>query len=172
MTLRDLFELIGRHPAWVLSYFMLIPLASFLTGKAAAGEGGQPPWRYIYSGWVYMSCIPGVFALTLSAYVFVFERRSIFDTDVYMQLMPVLSMFVTLWLIRREVSLDEVPGFDKITGLVGMMAGIFAVLWILDKTRIWIVSYLPFWQGMLLFLGLLALVLWGWRQISARGGRG
>lgn len=172
MTLRDLFEVIGQHPVWVLSYFLLLPLASFLTGKVAAGEGAQAPWRYVYSVWVYLSCIPGVFALTLNVYVFVFERRSIFDTDIYLQLLPVVSMVATLFLIRREVSLDDVPGFDKITGFVLMMGGIFAILWILDKTRIWIVSYLPFWQGILLFLGLLALVVWGWRKFSARDGAG
>ena len=106
--------------------------------------------------------------MTLSIYVFVFERRSIFDTDIYTQILPIISMVATLFLIRRNVNLDLVPGFDKITGLIMMIASVFAFMWVLDKTRIWVVSYLPFWQGLLIFAGLLLVLRWGWGKV-ARG---
>jgi hypothetical protein len=112
--------------------------------------------------------VPGIFAVTLSVYVFVFERRSIFQTDIYTQILPVLSMIGTLLLIRRNVDLDLIPGFDKITGLIMMITATFALMWVLDKTHIWVVSFLPFWQGILIFIGLLLVIRWGWSRMAKK----
>ena len=30
-------------------------------------------WRYVYAGLVYLACIPGVFAITLNVYLFLFS---------------------------------------------------------------------------------------------------
>ena len=116
------------------------------------------PWKYLYSSLIYLVCVPGIFALFLSIYVFIFERRSIFQTDIYTQVLPIVSMFATLLLIRRNVSLDLVPGFGKITGLFMMIAAAFAFFWVLDKTHIIVISFLPLWQGVLIFAGLLKIL--------------
>jgi len=168
MTLKELFDLLSAHPAWILAYFILVPFTALLAGMLGKGEGHLTPWKYLYSTLIYLVCVPGIFAVTLSIYVFIFERRSIFDTDVYTQILPVLSMVATLLLIRRNVDLDLIPGFDKITGLVMMISATFAFMWVLDKTRIWIVSFLPFWQGILIFIGLLLVIRWGWGKVAKR----
>ena len=165
MTLQDFFNLLSENPIWLLAYFILLPFTAFLAGIFGKGEGHLPPWTYLYSALIYLVCIPGVFAVTLSVYLFLFERRSILQTDLFTQVIPILSMVATLLLIRRNVSLDHVPGFDKITGFLLMVMGLFAVLWILDKTRIWVVSFLPFWQGALIFIALLLVVRWGWGKV-------
>ncbi len=168
MTLQEFFNLLAANPLWILAYFILIPLAAFLVGIPGKGEGNEEPWKYIYSTLIYLVCIPGIFAVTLSVYVFIFERRSIYDTDIFTQILPILSMIVTLLLIRRNVDLDLIPGFEKITGFITMIAAVFAFMWVLDKTRIWIVSFLPFWQGILIFIGLLLAVRWGWKQMAKK----
>lgn len=168
MTLQAFFDLLVANPVWILAYFLLIPFTALLAGIFGKGEGDIDPWKYLYSALIYMVCVPGIFAVTLSVYVFVFERRSIFQTDVFTQILPVLSMIATLLLIRRNVDLDKVPGFDKITGLLMMITAAFAFFWVLDKTHIWVVSYLPFWQGILIFIALLLVIRWGWGKLGKR----
>lgn len=168
MTLQDFFTLLSENPFWILAYFLMIPFTALLAGILGKGEGHIDPWPYLYSALIYMVCIPGIFAVTLSVYLFVFERRSIFQTDMYTQVIPIFSMVVTMFLIRKNVDLNRVPGFDKITGLVMMIFALFSIFWVLDKTRIWVVSYLPFWQGILIFIGLLLLFRWGWGRLSAK----
>ncbi len=168
MTLQEFFNLLSENPVWILAYFILIPFTALLAGMLGKGEGHLDPWKYLYSTLIYLICVPGIFAITLSVYVFIFERRSIFETDIYTQILPVLSMVATLLLIRRNVSLDLIPGFDKITGLIMMIAATFTFMWVLDKTRIWIVSFLPFWQGILIFAGLLLVIRWGWARMAKK----
>jgi hypothetical protein len=168
MTLQEFFNLLAEHPAWIIAYFLLIPFTALLAGILGKGEGHLDPWKYLYSALIYLVCVPGIFAVTLSVYVFVFERRSIFQTDIYTQILPVLSMIGTLLLIRRNVDLDLIPGFDKITGLIMMITATFALMWVLDKTHIWVVSFLPFWQGILIFIGLLLVIRWGWSRMAKK----
>lgn len=169
MTLQEFFNLLAENPFWIVAYFLLVPFTALLAGIIGKGEGHLDPWKYLYSALIYMVCIPGIFAVTLSLWVFIFERRSIFQTDMYTQVLPILSMVVTLFLIRRNVDLKDVPGFDKITGLILMIFGIMAFLWVLDKTHILVFSYMPFWQGLLMFAGLLLLVRWGWGKATQKG---
>ena len=168
MTLQDFFNLLAENPFWIVAYFLLIPFTALLAGILGKGEGHLDPWRYLYSTLIYLVCVPGIFAVTLSVYVFIFEPRSIFQTDIYTQILPVVSMIATLLLIRRNVDLNHIPGFDKITGLIMMITAVFAFMWVLDKTHIWVVSYLPFWQGILIFIGLLMVIRWGWGKMAKK----
>ncbi len=172
MTLQEFFKLLAQHPVWIVAFFLLLPIAAWLTGRFAEGEGHLSPWKYVYSALIYLSCVPGVFALFLSAWLFLFERRSILDTDLYTQVLPLFSMVATLLIIRRHVDLDLVPGFDKISGLFVMIGAVLALLWVIDRTRIWVVSFLPFWQALLMLIALLLLARWGWkRMLSSQSGQ-
>ncbi len=144
MTLAEFFTLLGDNPSIILAYFFLIPLTAFLAGILGKGEGDESPWSYLYSVLIYLVCVPGIFAITLSIYLFLFERRSIFDTNVYTQILPVVSMIATLLLIRKNVNLDRIPGFGKMSALVLMITMALGFMWIIDKTRIYVFSYLPF----------------------------
>jgi hypothetical protein len=168
MTLQDFFELLAENPIWILSYFLLIPFTALLAGVLGKGEGELSPWKYLYSALIYLVCVPGIFAVTLSIYVFVFERRSIFQTDIYTQILPVVSMVATLLLIRKNADLNLIPGFDKISGLIMMIAAALAIMWFVDRTHIWVVSYLPFYQAVLIFIGLLLVVRFGWSRFFRR----
>ncbi|MCB0518754.1 MAG: hypothetical protein H6577_03870 [Lewinellaceae bacterium] len=169
MTLQAFFDLLSAHPAWILAFFILLPMTALLLGWIAKGAEYESPWSYAYSTLIYLACVPGIFAVTLSVYVFVFERRSIFQTDIYTQVLPIVSMIATLLIIRRTVDLDSIPGFDKITGLIVVIFAVFSIFWVLDKTHIWVVSYLPFWQGVLIFIGLLIAIRYGWTKMVKRG---
>ena len=77
-------------------------------------------------------------------------------------------MLGTLLLIRRNVDLKDVPGFEKISGLILVITATLALMWFIDRTHIWVISFLPFWQAMLIFIGLLLAVKWGWGKIFSK----
>ena len=166
MTLGEFFELCGRNPILVLGYFLLIPFIALLAMVFSKGEGHLSPWKYLYSVLIYMVCIPGIFAVTLSVYLFLFERRSIMDTNMYTQVLPILSMIITIILIKKQVSLNAVPGFGKLSGLITIISVLMIVMWIIDKTHIYAITFLPFYVVVLMLVGGYFLIRAGFRKVT------
>ena len=65
MTLGEFFEWTGDHPAILISYFIGIPLIALLAGMFSKGEGHLSPWKYLYSILIYLTSVPGIFAVKL-----------------------------------------------------------------------------------------------------------
>ena len=63
MTLRELFAAVdaARVPLLIAlgAVVVLTALIGVLHGR---GNGGRPPWRYLYAFLVYGACAPGIFA--------------------------------------------------------------------------------------------------------------
>lgn len=167
MTLGDFFRLTSENPALLMFYMIAVPLTALLAWIFGKGEGHVSPWKYLYSVLVYLTCIPGIFAITLSIYLFLFERRSILELNVYTQIVPVISMIVTLFLIRRNVSLAVVPGFGKLSGLLMMITVVIALLWILDRMRIFAITVIPFIWVLVLFLLIVLVAIVGIRRMKS-----
>ena len=166
MTLGEFFEWTGDHPAILISYFIGIPLIALLAGMFSKGEGHLSPWKYLYSILIYLTSVPGIFAVTFNIYLFLFERRSIMDTNLYTQVLPVLSMIATILIIKKQVSLDLVPGFDKISGLIIVIASIMALMWIIDKTHIYSITFMPFYVVILILVAGFFVIRLGLRKLA------
>ena len=46
---------------------------------------------------------------------------------------PILAMIATLAIIRRSVDLDGIPGFDRLSGLIVLLALSFATVFVLSR---------------------------------------
>lgn len=165
MKLRDIFQLIAADPKWLLLFFCILPILALITGFLSGRRGVLSPWRNFYSGIIYLSCIPGVLAIALTFFLTVFERKSVLDTDFYIQILPLISMGLTLYIISRYVPMSRIPGFGKITSLLSIIAVVFFILWALEKTRIIMISFLPFHYVILIFIGLLGVLMTSWNKI-------
>lgn len=166
MTLGEFFEWTGDHPTLLISFFIGIPLIALLAGMFSKGEGHLSPWKYLYSILIYLTSVPGIFAVTLNIYLFLFERRSIMDTNLYTQILPVLSMIATILIIKKQVSLDLVPGFDKISGLIIVIASIMALMWIIDKTHIYSITFMPFYVVILILVAGFFVIRLGLKKLA------
>ncbi len=171
MTLQELFNIIADHPQYVLFYFAIVPLAALILGSVSRGEGHLSPWKYVYAVLIYLASVPGIFAVTLDVYFFLFERQSIMNTDIYTQILPVVSMIATLLIIRRNVDLAWIPGFDKLSGLITMITATMIIMWFIDKTRLVVFSYLRFEYVLLIFFLLFLLIRYGWSRFIGGGQR-
>ena len=165
MTLGQLLEWFSQHPLALSAYYAFIPLAALLAWLIGTHEGHLNPWKYLYSVLVYLSCIPGVFAVSLATYLVFFEKASILSLDVFTVLVPIVSMILTLVLIRKNVSFKDIPGFYRMSGLLVAIFAVFAIMYIAERMRIIVFSYLPFGQLLLIFGILLLIVMLGLSRV-------
>lgn len=136
--------MLSQNPAIILFYFGAIPLTAFLAGVFGKGEGHLTPWKQLYCFLSYAIAIPAIFAITLNVYLFLFEKQPIMQTNIYTQILPIIIFIVTMLLIRRNVPIELIPGYDKLSGLMMIIFPILAVMWFLDRLRIIAFTYMPF----------------------------
>ena len=137
MTTQELIDFAGQYPLILLLTFAGIPLFTWLSGFVAE-NCGENPWKWFYSVIVHISCIPGVFAAVLLAYSILFIRQNLLQVNALIYFLPLVSMAITLALVGRKVSFEELPGFDRLSGLVVLIAATFVVILALERTRIWL----------------------------------
>ena len=170
MTLGESIQKLSESPSLVIGYAIAIPIIILVLNlMVCKDEGEESPWNYIYSSLIYLVMIPGIFALFFSIYLFLFERRSIMDTNLYVQVLPVILMIISVWLIKRNVELKDLPGFGKLSGLVMTIGLVILLMYIFDRTRFAIVAftYMPIQYVLLFFLGLLLLIRYGFKKFAS-----
>jgi hypothetical protein len=162
MTARELIQVAGQHWLVLLAVFLLPPLATWLCGRAhGAGNGGNAPWKYAYSALVYLTSVPGTFAAVLTGYTLFFTRENLLDVNPLVYFLPIGSMVVTLIFIRKSVSFALIPGFDRLEGLLALIACSFVLALAIQKTRIWIVFGGSIERLFILAAAIFALLKWG-----------
>lgn len=138
MNLQELFTLLDRNPLPVLAYFVGMPLLAWACGRSQ--QGGRvydSPLRWVYAAVLYGVCVPGI----LAAVVFAdnISKGRLLQAGVFSQILPVLSMLVSFGLIRRQANPEDIPGFRQVTGFVLLLALTAVALFLLMRTRIWVV---------------------------------
>ena len=166
MTLRDVFDALSGQPTFLFLLLMAVPTVAFLVNIGSGKTADEIwKWRYVYATLVYLACIPGVFAITLSLYLFLFERQSIWDVNLALQVLPILTMVGTLMLIRRKMPFSYIPGFGKLSGFLTLIAAIIGIMWVVDRTRIYAISYIPFSYIIIGFVALLLIIRFAWSRM-------
>jgi hypothetical protein len=144
MTLSQFFTSVSDNPwPWIVFFFAL-PVAAWLIGIIANGSRDVPFWSYVYAVLVYICCIPGIFAVTLNIYLFLFERQSIWEANVVLQFLPVVSMALTLILIKNKIPFSIIPGFGKISGFMALIFFLIGIMWFFDRIHLVSFTYVPF----------------------------
>ena len=162
MTTREFIEMAGRHWLVLVGLFAALPAGAGLCGRAhGRGNGGNAPWKYLYSVLVYLACVPGLFAGVVTAYALFFSRENLLDVNPLAYFLPVLSMVVTLVLVRKNVAFDQIPGFDRLSGLMVMIGCSFAIALVIQKTNVWILFGGSIDHLLILAAGVFALLKWG-----------
>ena len=98
-------------------------------------------------------------------YDFPESLQPILQTNIYTQRLPIAVMILTLWLIRRNVPYELIPGFDRLSGLVMVTFALLGIMWVLDRTHIIAITFLPFQYVLLLFVVALVLIRVGIKKM-------
>ena len=168
MTLQDLFDQIGQNPSLIIGFFVGLPIFTFVALLFSKSESYDVPWRYLYSGVIYAACIPGMFAITLIIYTFLFEGKSLLNVNFFVYFLPIFSMIVTLLILRSKLEIQRIPGFDELSGFLMMIAAAFIVVLLIQKTRIWVVFHGSVMYLIGLFVGLFLIFKIGWSRLMTK----
>ncbi len=169
MTTRELIHGAGQHPVALLLAFVAPPVIAWLAGQSHGQEQGKlSPWKYLYSVLVYLVCVPGMFAGVITAYTLFFSHENLLDANLLVYFLPIASMVATLVLIRKNVSFDDVPGFDRLSGLMVMVACSFGIALAIERTRIFLFFGGSIAALLALAAGVFALLKWGTYMLFRR----
>ncbi len=169
MTLRELFAAVDAARVPLLIALAAVAVLTALIGVLhGRGNGGRAPWRHLYAVLVYAACGPGIFAAVAVVYALLFTRDNLLDLNAATYLAPIAAMILTLGVMRRNVSFDEVPGFHRLTGLMTMIGAVFAIALILRSLRVWLFFSASLVWFFVLVVALFVLVKWGGRLLFGR----
>jgi hypothetical protein len=169
MTTRDLIQWAGQHPVLLLPAFAAPPVLAWLAGRLHGKENGRlAPWKYLYAVLVYLVCVPGMFAGVITAYALFFSGENLLVANLLVYFLPIASMVATLVLIRKNVSFNDVPGFDRLSGLLAMVGCSFVIALVIQKTRIFVFFGGSIEKLFLLAAGVFALIKWGTYMLFRR----
>ena len=166
MTLLDFFNYITAHSEVAVLFLLAIPaLAFFVNMSSGTTAEAIWKWRYVYAVLVYAACIPGIFALSLNIYLFLFERQSIWTMNLAIQVLPFLTMVATLMLIRRKIPFEYIPGFGKLSGFMTLIAALIGIMWFMDRLRLVAFTYIPFTYIVVGFVLTLVVIRFAWSKL-------
>lgn len=168
MTIRELIDLAGLYPLPLAGTFGALPLASWIWGLLGHKDPVRTPFRQGYSTLVYLSCIPGMFSAVLVAYTLFFTKENLLDKNALVYLAPLASMGLTLSLIRSRISFSDIPGFGRLSALMGLLAASFALALAIDKTRIFVGFFGSIDRLLLLVGGIFAFLKVSWWMVFGR----
>ena len=169
MTVRELTQWAGGHPWILLAVFGVLPVLVWLLGVMhGRGNGGTSPWRYIYSVFVYVVCVPGMFSSVLTPYSLFFRNENLLEVNLLVYVLPIISMLVTLIFVRKNVGFDAVPGFERLSGLMILLACSFGLALAIHKTRLFVGFFGSIDRLFLLAAGIFALLKWGAYMVFRR----
>ncbi|MBF0101670.1 MAG: hypothetical protein HQK77_12260 [Desulfobacterales bacterium] len=162
MTIEDVAQLASYYPVQLLAYFSIPPVLSWILGIFQRNRVVVGIKKYVYSLLIFLVTIPGIVSLSLTAYLIFFSRQNLLKLNILIYFLPIISMIVTLAFIGRKADFDSIPGFDRLSGLMALIAVTFFIILLIYKTRIFVVFY-----GSLEYLLIIGVILFVLLQRAA-----
>lgn len=167
MSLREVLALLSQHPLWLGLYFAAVPLVSLLCFFIPLTQRHKA--RYVYSCLTYLSILPGMFALVLIAYSLFFTGENLLDVNFLLYFLPVASMALSLTLMGKQIRFQDLPGFDRLAGLM-ILTGLSCLIALLLR-RTFVGLFFGGGLMSLLILILLVFALFKWAFYSLTRGK-
>lgn len=169
MTVQDLLVWIDAHPGPVLVLLILPPLLTVLLGRLhKPGEGGTGTLRWAYAALIYTVCVPGIGATLVTLYAVLFTGQNLLTMGLVSTLLPIVSMAATLIKMAQQVDFEQIPGFDRLAGLITLLGLTFAILLFLQRMRIWIVFHAPLTALVAVGVAVFGLLRWAAYAVGRR----
>jgi hypothetical protein len=165
MTLRELYNYVAGNPLPLALFFMVLPLAAWIMGLIAHGSRNITSWGIAHAVLVYLACLPGIFATTLNIYLFLFERQSVWEASLVLQVLPIVSMVLTLVLIKSKIPFKLIPGFGRLSGFLTLIAALMGIMWLADRLHVIAFAYIPFSALLIGFVLTLLLIRFAWSRL-------
>lgn len=165
MTINELISKLNVFLVPTLIYFASLPILSILIGWIAGINSKLSPWKYFFSVLVYAACIPAIFSFMLIIYGLFFYQQNLLEVNFLAYFLPLLSLVFTLLLINKKIPLDDVPGFDRLSGLLTVIVFSFLATFLLQRVFIHFVFFGSFTNFIAVFVLLFILFKLGLKKV-------
>lgn len=147
MTIDDLIRAASQHAWIVLALFVAPPVLTASIGLVhrTPERGAATPYRHLYCGIIYAVTFPGMLAAALTGYGIFFLRADLRTVPLLLYFLPIVSMTVTWALMRRQVDLDSVPGFQRLSALMLGMALCFGLAFAVNRMFFGVLFFGSLW---------------------------
>ena len=164
MTINELISKLDVLLVPTLIYFGSLPIVSLLFGWIAGSNAKLSPWKYIFSFIIYAVSIPAIFSFMLILYGLFFYQTNLLDVNFLAYFLPIISLVFTLVIISKIVSLDEIPGFERLSGLLTVIILAFLATFLLQRVFIHFVFFGSFMSFIAVFAALFLVFKLGLRK--------
>jgi len=166
MSINELILHLEKYNFALAVGLLAIPMVAFLYSTLIARKKGYAsPHKYVYATLIYLACGPGMFSAVLTLYTVFIIRSSLLEANLFVYILPILVMATTLAIIRKSVDLTYIPGFNKIQGLITLLAVTFILTLLVMKTRIFLFFGAPMITLVLFVIFLFLLLKWSMNRI-------
>lgn len=167
MTLQTLFTWFVNHRSVILLLLFFAPWLALGLCVVIPGRREEP---FILNFNLGMACLSLLFAVGYLMYATSSGgwARVIQEADILLMLAPCYYVGVSLWVTQQRLPLEQVPAFRAIQGLAFIGVGYLGIAWFLSKVHFLIFSYVPFQFLMILVLGLLGVMYFGYLRLTGK----
>jgi len=121
MSVKELLDWMSLHSPFVIIYLTILPLLSSALSYFANSIKMKKSVRRLISILLHLSVIPGMFSSALVFYTLFIVKGNLLAVNALLYFAPIISMFVLIVLIKRKLSLNVLPGFNRLSGMMLMM---------------------------------------------------
>jgi hypothetical protein len=158
MTTRELLALVGHSPTEAAIALALPVLLALALGLVRPRGGiGRHPLKYAYSAALFAASAFGMMAIIVDGYTLFFTRDNLLDTNPLVTIAPIVSMVVTFGLVGRQVDFRDLPGFDRLSGLLLMVGAACLAVFLLSRMHVMVMFHGQI--GSLLLIGVAIVVV-------------
>jgi hypothetical protein len=122
----------------------------------------------MYSVLVYAVCVPGMLSAVLTAYSLFFRNENLLEVNLLVYVLPLVSMIVTLVFVQKNVGFDAVRGFNRLSGLMILIACSFGLALAIHKTHLFVGFFGSIDRLFLLAAGIFGLLKWSGYMLFRR----
>ncbi|WP_438712233.1 hypothetical protein ACSTS3_07415 [Aquimarina muelleri] len=166
MTVQDIIQWFENYPFLIIGYFTILIFISLLGLAMVNRRNFKSPITLLYSLLVYAVTIPGLLALIITAYSFLFLKTNLLEINILAYFVPIIAMIIVLFIINKTVPMHLIPGFGKLSGLFVIIAITFIITYVLQKMFFGVFFVGRIQYLLLFFLALLFILRIAWKKIT------
>lgn len=169
ITIFGLVNSLLQYRVIIATFIILIPVISFVVGILLKRAGKTKACAWFLSIIIYITLIPGICILIIVLYLFFFAGTNLVtQLDIILYFGPIISMIATLIIVSRIMPFRDIPGFDRLSGLMLVTGISFAIILFLYRLRFFIGFFASLEILILIFAAIFVLLKIGIEKIFKR----
>lgn len=165
MTIQDLLDWFSQNENLILGYFIAILILTIFV-ILIINRNNSKNLKYVISGLVYAVTVPGILSVILTLYTLFMLQQNLLEVNIIAYFVPIIAMVITLIIINKKVSMNTIPGFGRLSGLMVMIGISFFIAFVLQKTHFGVLFIGGFTQLLIVFVVLLVTLKIAWAKIT------